>query len=122
LAGGDARLLANQIDAVHELGDRMLDLNARVHFEEVELAAGREQKLDRARAHVADGARRRRRRLGQPPSERRRDGNRRRLLDELLMAALNAALALAQRDHPAPMVGENLDLDVPRALEILLDV
>ena len=38
------------------------------------------------------------------------------------MAALNAALALAQRDHPAVGVGEHLDFDVAGALEVFFDV
>src|SRR2546422_5326893 len=38
------------------------------------------------------------------------------------MTALDAALALAQGDDAAIRVGEDLHLDVPRALEILLEV
>ena len=34
LAGGDAELLGHQVDAAHELGDRVLDLQAGVHLEE----------------------------------------------------------------------------------------
>ena len=38
------------------------------------------------------------------------------------MAALDAALAFAERHHAAPVVGENLDFDVPRPLQIFHDV
>src|SRR5436309_244816 len=38
------------------------------------------------------------------------------------MPPLDAALALAERGHTAALVGQNLDLDVPRSLEILLEV
>src|SRR6201988_2773945 len=38
------------------------------------------------------------------------------------MAPLDAALTLAQRHAPAAMIGEYLNLDVPRALEVFLDV
>ncbi len=38
------------------------------------------------------------------------------------MAPLDAALAFTHRDHAAAVVGQNLDLDVPGPLEILLDV
>ena len=43
LAGGDAQLLLDEVDAVDQLGHRMLDLQPRVHLEEEELAgvAGR---------------------------------------------------------------------------------
>ena len=39
LARGDAQLLAHEIDPRHRLGHRVLDLEARVHLEEEELAA-----------------------------------------------------------------------------------
>src|SRR6267143_3346839 len=38
------------------------------------------------------------------------------------MAPLDAALALAERRDPAAVVRENLDLDVPRPVEVFLDV
>ena len=53
---GDAQLLSHEIDTVDELGDGMLDLNPRVHLEEIELTRLREQELDRPGAHVPDGA------------------------------------------------------------------
>ena len=37
-AGGDSDLLEDQIDVGDHLGHRMLDLDARVHLDEVELA------------------------------------------------------------------------------------
>src|SRR6266446_2880453 len=38
------------------------------------------------------------------------------------MAALDGTFALEQMDGVAVVVGENLDLDVPRTLDVLLDV
>ena len=52
-AGGDEDLLLHDIDAGDELGDRMLDLDARVHLDEEELAV-LVQELERAGAAVAD--------------------------------------------------------------------
>ena len=46
---------------------------------------------------------------------------RRRLLDDLLVAALDRAFALAQVDDVAVLVAEHLDLDVARVLDELLD-
>ena len=54
-AGGDADLLAHQIDAGDHLGHRMLDLQAGVHLDEIELAV-LEQELDRAGAAIAEPA------------------------------------------------------------------
>ena len=122
LALGDAQLLAYDVHAVHQLGDGVLDLESRVHLEEVELSGRGEQELDGAGAEVAHRAGGGGRRLAQAPPQRRSDRHGRRLLDQLLMTALDAALALAQRDDPAVGVGEHLHLDVAGALEVFLDV
>ncbi|KAG1247821.1 hypothetical protein G6F65_019957 [Rhizopus arrhizus] len=53
LAGGDLQLLGHQVDAGDHFGDRMLHLDAGVHFDEVE-AAVLVQELERAGAAVAD--------------------------------------------------------------------
>ena len=44
-----------------------------------------------------------------------------RLLDQLLVAALQRAVAGADDDHVAVLVGEHLRLDVARAVEVALD-
>ena len=46
---------------------------------------------------------------------------RRRLLEHLLVAPLHRALALAERERRAVRVGEQLDLDVARPLEVALE-
>ena len=59
LAGGDEQLRAHQIQARDRFRDRMLDLQPRVHFEEIEprvVALAFEQELDGAGVDVADGA------------------------------------------------------------------
>ncbi len=52
----------------------------------------------------------------------RRHGRRRRLLDQLLVAALDAAVPLAQDRQAAVPVAEQLDLDVARGGDQLLEV
>ena len=46
---------------------------------------------------------------------------RRRLLDQLLVPALQRAVAGADHDHVAVLVGQHLRLDVPRPVEVALD-
>ena len=53
LAAGDAQLQFDQIEAGDGFGDGMLDLQPRIHFHEIELAAGIEQEFQRAGALVA---------------------------------------------------------------------
>ena len=56
-AGGDADLLQDEIDVGDLLGHRMLDLDARVHLDEVELAV-LVQELDGADAEIFELAHR----------------------------------------------------------------
>ena len=100
----------------------MLDLDARVHLDEVELVV-LVQELERAGAAVADCACRPRR-SARPSCARcfGGDAGRRRFLDDLLVAALHGAVALAQVDHVAVVVGQHLELDVARLLQEFLHV
>ncbi len=50
------------------------------------------------------------------------DARRRRFFDDLLMAALHGAVALAQVNHVAVIVGQHLEFDVPRPLQEFLHV
>ena len=104
------------------LGDRVLDLDAGVHLEEEVLALGRQQALDRPGAAVADRAGRLDGDLADPRAQLVVDRRRRRLLDELLVAALDRAVPLAEMDDVAVGVGEHLHLDVAWVLEVALDV
>ena len=70
--------------------------------------AGGSRDGDRGRAH--------------PLPQRWRDRRRRRLLDHLLMPALNRALALEEVHDVAVCVGQDLELDVARAVDQPLDV
>ena len=122
LAGRDADLLAHDVDAGHRLRDGVLDLHARVHLEEVVGAVGVEQSLDGPGRAVADGACGVDRDRADPSSELVVDRRRRRLLDELLMASLDRAVALAEVDDVPVRVGQDLHLDVSRIVEVALDV
>ncbi len=123
-AGGDLHLQPHQVEAGHQLGDGMLHLQARVHFQEVEAAVLVHQEFHRAGVVVAGGARGAHGGFAHGAAHLRmlRHQRRRALLDHLLMAALDGALALAQVDHVAVAVAEDLDFDVARALDQLLDV
>ena len=91
-----------------------------VQLEEEELAAG-EHELRRARADVPDRAREGHSGLGHARAEGGVERRGRRLLEHLLVAPLHRALALAEPEHGAVPVGEELDLDVPRPLEVALE-
>ena len=72
---GHGELRLDQVDAVHQLGDRVLDLEAGVHLQEEEALGLRVvQELDRPRAAVVDGGRRGSRRFVQRRAGLRRRG------------------------------------------------
>ena len=92
----------------------MLDLKTRVHLHEEELVwpVGGDDELDRPRTRVVDAARRVASGRADAGPGRRVEQRRRRLLDDLLMAALQTALALTEVDDVAVSVRDDLDFDV----------
>ena len=118
----DADLPLHQVDFGDHLGDRVLDLEPRVHLEEIERAVLVEQELDGARVGVVHRPGHRGGGRGHALAQRLAHGERRRFLDHFLMAPLNRALALDERHDGAMMVAEQLDLDVPRARQPPLEV
>ena len=97
----------------------MLDLDPAVQLEEVEVATV-EHELDRARAAVADRPAERDRGFADARSQIGIEGGGGGLLEHLLMATLDRALPLAEREHRAVLVGEELNLDMTRPLDVAL--
>ena len=123
LAGGDAQLELDQVKAGDELGDRMLDLQARVHLQEVVLGGVCEigDELDRPGADIARAAGQGHRLLSERGAQLGRDDGGGGLLHHLLVAALERAFALAEVQHVAVGVGDHLDLEVARPRQEALD-
>ena len=122
-AGGDADLRLDQVDPGHAFGDGVLDLNARIDLDEVELAGvGVLQELDGAGGAVADGAADLERRLAQIGALRIAEKRRRRAFNHLLIAALHGAIALVQMHEIAVGVAQDLHFDMPRAADQLLEI
>src|SRR5262252_1932744 len=120
MAFGDLDLQPDQVESGDHLRDGMLDLQARVDFDEIELARGPKNKFDRARVRVTDGAANIDSRLAHLPPQFFTDRRRRALLDDLLMAALQRTIALEQMNKIAARVAQDLKFDVARALDIFL--
>ena len=120
-AGGDADLLDHEVDVGDRFGHRMLDLDARVHLDEVELAVLVEE-LDGADAEIFELAHRLRHRLADAVAGGDVERGRVAFLPDLLVAALQRAVALAEMDGAAMAVAEHLDFDVARPREIFLEI
>ena len=99
----------------------MFDLEARVHFDEVEPIVVRQEELDRSGVHVADRRGSFAGCPGEPGAHRGSEAGGRRLLDHFLVSPLQGAVALEQVDRAAVAVGEDLHLDVAGPRHQLLD-
>ncbi len=120
----DPQLELNQVISGDQLGDGMLHLQARVHLQEIEVALLIGEKLHRAQVVVAGGAGDLQRRFahGRPHLRMPGDEGRRALFDDLLMPPLERAFALAQVHQVPVMIARDLNLDVTRPFDHLLDV
>ena len=110
------QLQLHQVDARRHLGDRVLDLLPRVHLHQVVLAGhGVDEELHRADAPIPRASTELQRVLAQRDVLRRRQRRGRRLLHQLLVTALDRAIARADGPGRAVHVGGDLHLDVSRA-------
>ena len=119
---GKADLLLNDIDTGHHFGDRVLHLDAGVHFHEEEVVILVEHELDGADVPIMycfddfDGN------AADFPAEFLVDGGRRCFLEQLLMPALDRAVALAEMSDMPAMVGGNLYLNMAGLKKISFEV
>ena len=121
-ASGDLDLLLDQIDAVDLLGHGVLDLDPGVHLEEVVVSISVDEKLHRAGVLVVDG-------LGKFDGGTSHffakisiDEGGRCFFQKFLVPALDGAVALPEVDDLAAFVAEDLEFDVVRFLDVLLEV
>ena len=121
LARGDPQLRGHQVDVGYFLGDRVLDLDARVHLDEDVAAVLGEEELHRAGVDVTDLAGERDGVGTHLVAQRRVEVGRRSDLDDLLVAALDRTVALEEVHDVADRIGEDLHLDVAGADHRLLD-
>ncbi len=121
LAGSHADHRLDEVDAGDEFGDGMLHLQAGVHLQEVEALVLAGDELDRSGRVVAHRLGKRDGLLTHPPARLGIEQRRGRFLDHLLVAALDGAFALVEIDDVAVLVAEQLDLDMARVGDELLD-
>ncbi len=112
----------HEVDARDLLRHAVLDLQARIHLQEVKLLARIVvHEFDRARRAIRNGAAHALRArvkafahgIAQPWSWR--------LFDHLLVAALDRTIAFAERDDLAGAIAEDLHFEVARARDVLLE-
>ena len=122
VAGGDPELRLDEVQSQDLLGDRVLDLDAWIAFdEEVPAALGVDQELHRAGILVSGGAREGHGIGEDALAQRVVEVGRGRHLDHLLVAQLDRAVALEEVHDVALAVAQDLDLDVARPRHDLLE-
>ena len=99
----------------------MLDLDARVHLDEIELTV-LVKKFDGADAEIGHLAHRFRHRLADLVARLGVERGRGAFLPYFLVPALQRAIALAEMNGVALAVAEHLNLDVARFLQVFLKV
>ena len=105
----------HEVDAHDRLGHRVLDLQARIDLEEVREVARRvDQELDRRDAAIGDDLAEARRRALEFDREGAVHDGRWRLFDDLLVLALDRAVADAERGPDPVGPDDELHLDVAR--------
>ena len=120
LAGRHAQHQFDDVDAGDLLRHRVLDLQPRVDFEEP-VTVARHEELDRADAAVVQALRQPHRVGQQLFAQAGRQRRRGCFLDQLLVPALQRALAFEEVDDVAAPVAGDLHFDVPAALDVGLD-
>ncbi len=119
-ASGHPNLPFHQIQARDVFGHRVLDLQAGIHLHEEKLAARVQQEFHRACALVADGLCGLDRRFTHGLAQFGCQAGRRCFFDDLLMSALNGAVALIEVETVTMAVGKHLNLDVARSEDVFL--
>src|SRR3989338_1194428 len=114
MAVGDANLFLHNVDAGNGFRHGVFDLDAGVHFHEIEIVILVEKEFDGARVFIAHGTGGLDAQVADVCALFRRDLLRRGNLDQLLVAALDRAVALEQMDHVAVAVTQHLHFDVLR--------
>src|SRR5210317_1995464 len=107
----DAQLLAHDVDTCNHFRNRVLDLQARVHFDEVELTVF-VQELERAGTAIADLLTGIYASFANAVALLLGNSRRRRFLDYLLVTTLHRAVALTQVDSVAVRVSQYLEFDM----------
>ena len=122
LAGGHPDLRLHQVDTGHHLAHRVLHLDSRVDLDEIKVVLLVDDELDCAGRIVAGGLCQADSGLAHLFADFLRQAGRRALLDQLLVPSLRRAVAFPEMHDVAVLVAQDLDLHVPRPLDIPLDV
>src|SRR5437868_786902 len=122
LARRHSDLRLDEIKTGHQLRDRVLDLQTRVHLEKVEVALAINQELDGASVRVICRLRHAHRHFAHAASHFIVDDWGRRFLNDLLMASLHRTFALSEINRVAALIAKDLDFNMAGTLDKAFEV
>ena len=114
-------MFTHQIDAGDKFRDRVFDLNACIHFNEVKVLVFI-QELKGTGSAIANSTACFDTTLAEPFDRFARNPGSRTLFDNFLVAPLHGAVALAQIDGILEVVAQNLNLDMARIFQVLFQI
>ena len=109
----------HQVDSNHPFRDRVLDLESRIHFEKIEVFLLVQKKFEGPGAHVTHRSGSLDRDAPDTPPGPIVHSGRGRFFDDFLMTSLDRAFTVIEMNHPAVFVRQDLNLHVPRFLNVL---
>ena len=115
-AGSNTDLFLNNVDAGDQFGNRMFNLNTRIHFDEIEFAVFI-QKFKCACATIADFLAGVGTTFTDTVNQSAGNVRGRRFLDNLLMASLHRAVTFSEPDSIFMVIGEYLNFNVTRVFK-----
>ena len=122
LPRGYTNLQVDQIQSRDQFGHWMLHLQARVHFQEIEVLVAVHKKLDGPRIAVLGSLGRAHRDFTHAAAHIWIDKFRRRLFQHFLMTPLNGALAFSEIHNIAVLIRQHLHLDMPWSENCFLQI
>ena len=114
-------MFLDDVYAANQFGDRMLDLHPGVHFNEIELAV-LIQELESSRAAIANPLAGVHAHLTDPATLLRGNAGSGRFFNDLLVAALHGTVAFAEMNGVTVGIGQHLNFNVTRMLQVLFHV
>ena len=115
-------LLFNNIDSGNQLRHRVFNLDPGIHLQEIEIKLFIHQKLNGSCVGISNLFPDLYSRFAHFFPNFRSEGGGGRLFDDLLVPSLDGTFTLKQMDDIAVLVGQDLDLNMTRLLQILFDV
>ena len=112
---------SDEVDTGHGFGDRVLDLQTRIHFQECDRSVVADKELDGSRTPIVHMTSEARRSVVQRCTNVIGQADRRGFLDHFLITALHRTISFTEVQHLAFAVAHDLNFDMATLFDIGLN-